>query len=68
MKDINKVGPGYYHSGECNLADFKKIIDQLGDLEDLTTTQGNFLVKLGIKDRLININIFIKIKGAVNVR
>ena len=30
---------------------FKKIIDQLGDLKDLTTTQGNFLVKLGIKDR-----------------
>ena len=28
MKDINKVSPGYYHSKECNLADFQKIIDQ----------------------------------------
>ena len=28
MKDINKVSPGYYHSEECNLADFQKIIDQ----------------------------------------
>ena len=30
---------------------FKKIIDQLGGLKDLTTTQGSFLVKLGIKNR-----------------
>ncbi len=30
---------------------FKKIIHQLGGLKDLITTQGNFLVKLGIKDR-----------------
>ena len=28
MKDINKVSPGYYHSKECNLADFQNIIDQ----------------------------------------
>ena len=28
MKDINKVSSGYYHSEECNLADFQKIIDQ----------------------------------------
>ena len=28
MKDINKVSLGYYHSKECNLADFQKIIDQ----------------------------------------
>ena len=28
MKDINKVSPGYYHSRECNLEDFKKIVDQ----------------------------------------
>jgi len=28
MKDINKVSPGYYHSEECNLADFQKVIDQ----------------------------------------
>ena len=28
MKDINKVSPGYYHSKECNLADFQTIIDQ----------------------------------------
>ena len=28
MKDINKVSSGYYHSKECNLADFQKIIDQ----------------------------------------
>ncbi len=28
MKDINKVSPGYYHSKECNLSDFQKIIDQ----------------------------------------
>ena len=28
MKDISKVSPGYYHSKECNLADFQKIIDQ----------------------------------------
>ena len=28
MKDINKVSPGYYHSKECNLADFQSIIDQ----------------------------------------
>ena len=28
MKDINRVSPGYYHSEECNLADFQKIIDQ----------------------------------------
>ena len=32
MKDINKVSPGYYHSGECNLADFKKIVDQKLDI------------------------------------
>ncbi len=30
---------------------FKKIIHQLGGLKDLVTTQGNFLVNLGIKDR-----------------
>ncbi len=30
---------------------FKKIIDQLGGLKDLITTQGSFLVKLGIKNR-----------------
>ena len=30
---------------------FKKIINQLGGLKDLTTTQGSFLVKLGIKNR-----------------
>ena len=30
---------------------FKKIIDQLGGLKDLTTTQGSFLVKLGIRNR-----------------
>ena len=28
MKDTNKVSPGYYHSEECNLADFQKVIDQ----------------------------------------
>ncbi len=28
MKDTNRVSPGYYHSKECNLADFQKIIDQ----------------------------------------
>ena len=28
MKDTNKVSPGYYHSKECNLVDFQKIIDQ----------------------------------------
>ena len=28
MKDINKVSPGYYHPKECNLVDFKKIVDQ----------------------------------------
>jgi len=28
MKDIKKVSPGYYHSVECNLADFKKTVDQ----------------------------------------
>ena len=32
MKDINKVSSGYYHSGECNLADFKKIINQKLDI------------------------------------
>jgi len=37
------------HNINFNL--FKKIIDQLGGLKDLTTTQGSFLVKLGIKDR-----------------
>ena len=30
---------------------FKKLVDQLGGLKDLITTQGSFLVKLGIKDR-----------------
>ncbi len=30
---------------------FKKIINQLGGLKNLITTQGSFLVKLGIKDR-----------------
>ena len=30
---------------------FKKIINQFGGLKDLITTQGSFLVKLGIKDR-----------------
>ena len=28
MKDTNRASVGYYHSVECNLADFKKIIDQ----------------------------------------
>ena len=28
MKDTNGVSSGYYHSEECNLADFQKIIDQ----------------------------------------
>ena len=28
MKDTNRVSLGYYHSEECNLADFQKIIDQ----------------------------------------
>ena len=28
MKDTNRVSPGYYHSEECNLPDFQKIIDQ----------------------------------------
>ena len=32
MKDINKVSPGYYYSGECNLVDFKKIVDQKLDI------------------------------------
>ena len=32
MKDINKVSSGYYHSGECNLADFKKTVDQKLDI------------------------------------
>ena len=32
MKDINKVSPGYYHSGKCNLADFKKTVDQKLDI------------------------------------
>ena len=32
MKDINKVSPGYYHSRECNLEDFKKIVDQKLDI------------------------------------
>ena len=30
---------------------FKKIIEQLGGFKDLITTQGSFLVKLGIKNR-----------------
>ena len=34
-----------------NFCLFKKIIDQLGGLKNLITTQGSFLVKLGIKDR-----------------
>ena len=32
MKDINKVSPGYYHSRECNLEDFKKTVDQKLDI------------------------------------
>ena len=32
MKDINKVSPGYYHSKECNLEDFKKTVDQKLDI------------------------------------
>ena len=32
MKDINKVSPGYYYSGECNLVDFKKTVDQKLDI------------------------------------
>ena len=28
MKETNGVSPGYYHSEECNLPDFQKIIDQ----------------------------------------
>ena len=28
MKDTNRASVGYYHSEECNLADFQKIIDQ----------------------------------------
>ena len=28
MKDTYKISSGYYHSDECNLADFQKIIDQ----------------------------------------
>jgi len=34
-----------------NFCLFKKIIDQLGGLKNLITTQASFLVKLGIKDR-----------------
>ena len=34
-----------------NFCLFKKIINQLGGLNDLITTQGSFLVKLGIKNR-----------------
>ena len=34
-----------------NFCLFKKIVNQLGGLKDLITTQGSFLVKLGIKDR-----------------
>ena len=32
MKDINKVSPGYYHSKECSLEDFKKTVDQKLDI------------------------------------
>ncbi len=32
MKDINKVSPGYYHSRECKLEDFEKIVDQNLDI------------------------------------
>ena len=35
MKDINKVSPGYYHSRECNLEDFKKIINKGNILNNL---------------------------------
>ena len=28
MKDTNKANSGYYHSEECNLDEFQKIIDQ----------------------------------------
>ncbi len=36
---------------DINFFLFKKIINKLGGLKDLITTQGSFLVKLGIKDR-----------------
>ena len=35
MKDINKVSPGYYHSRECNLETFKKIVDQKLDISSV---------------------------------
>ena len=35
MKDTNKVSSGYYHSEECNLADFQKIIDQKLTIESV---------------------------------
>ena len=35
MKDTNRVSPGYYHSEECNLADFQKIIDQKLEIDSV---------------------------------
>ena len=32
MKDVNKESPGYYHSRECNLEDFKKTVDRKLDI------------------------------------
>ena len=35
MKDTNKVSFGYYHSEECNLAEFQKIIDQKLEIDSV---------------------------------
>ena len=35
MKDTNRVSPGYYHSEECNLPDFQKIIDQKLEIDSV---------------------------------
>jgi len=63
MKDTLKSISNHKHSNvlenigksdithNINFFLFKKIINQLGGLKDLITTQGSFLVKLGIKDR-----------------
>ena len=35
MKDTNRASVGYYHSEECNLADFQKIIDQKLEIDSV---------------------------------
>ena len=62
MKDTNTVSPGYYHSEECNLADFQKIIDQNSEIPQITEIifSPNIYIPLLAFFTLIFITIFLR--------